>query len=87
MRATLDWTLRAALYPGAAPAGEPAVSGWATPAARAGILGRATMAGPHLIPVVSDANLVVSDRIGRPDRTGEGWDLAHARLARRWWRS
>lgn len=85
MRATLDWTLRIALR---GPGGTTPVAGrWALPAERPELLARAVEAGPALILAVGDANLVVSDRVGRPDRTGEGWDLAHARLARRWWRS
>lgn len=86
MRPTLTWTRHAARLGGADAVWPGAAQGWDQPAARSDLLARFTETGPYFLPVVADANLVISGAIRRPETTGEGWDLAHARLARRWWR-
>lgn len=86
MRPTPDWTRHAARLGGAEAGYSGSAQSWAESGARSEHLARFTETGPCFLPVVADANLVVSAPICRPETTGEGWDLAHARLARRWWR-
>jgi len=81
VRPTPDWTCLTALL------GAPEVKPVLPRATSAETLARLAATGPNFVPVIADANLVVSGSIGRPKHTGEGWDLAHARLSRRWWRA
>jgi peptide/nickel transport system substrate-binding protein len=91
-RPTLEWTLLAGFDNRLSAAlgdrlAALSATGGEDAADRASLLSELSGTGPYVIPVLADANLVVSRRIGRPERTGRGWDVAHARLAQRWWRA
>lgn len=88
-RPTLDWTLLAGLedQSGAAYLTRLSAlpSGAEGRAARTELLSDLETSGPYFVPVLSDANLVASRRVGRPASIGQGWDTGYARLAQRWW--
>lgn len=89
-RPTLDWTLLSGLedHSGTAYLARLAAlpSGAEGCVARAELTADLAASGPYFIPVLTDANLVASRRVGRPVSMGQGWDTDHARLAQRWWR-
>lgn len=84
-RPTLDWTLLLALDGSSAVLGHDAVPGYGSRAdAEDPVHGAG--AGSAIIPLVLDANLVVSNRVGLPRLTTQAWGTGHARMAQRWWR-
>lgn len=70
-RPTRAWTLLS-LFGGVDPAREGCTQ---TPARR------------DYVPILTEANLVVADWIGRPEPQAQPWATGHARMGQRWWRA
>ncbi|WP_424972261.1 ABC transporter substrate-binding protein [Dinoroseobacter sp. S76] len=49
--------------------------------------GSETPAQRDYVPLLSEANLVVADWIGRPEPQAQPWSTGHARMGQRWWRA
>ncbi|WP_424974628.1 ABC transporter substrate-binding protein [Dinoroseobacter sp. S124A] len=44
-------------------------------------------AAQEYVPILSEANLVVADWIGRPEPQAQPWATGHTRMGQRWWRA